>query len=193
MPHGDWPAIYGRKRDWPAVNPNPAELRTAVFIPGKSIQDHHIAERGLSPTKAALIGAKVYRNTTQNVADVTDKDIPFNSTVWDEGGFVVSSSPFTTITVPFSGIYAVAVSIEWESNPTGTRIAWLVVNGTKREAVTTNGHGSGVNVRQTLSTLRRLTQGDTLGVTVRQNSGVSLAVQAGEDNCALAADYRGPI
>lgn len=182
--------------EWPPIEPQAVDTRDATVIPDESITTEKVAE--LSVTKLTGIGIRVYNAAAANsIANASDTTVNFD-TVDFAKGFVSPTGTFTTVTIPYNGVYAVTAVIEW-ANGDMNRSTWLYVNSAKQEGDTrtagnsTSADVSGVSLaqRQTISATRAYTAGDTIGVRVNQNvsGGGALSISTGSANCSLTAVF----
>lgn len=178
-------------RQFPAVNPKTFDPRESIFIPDLSVDDAKIEE--MSPRKLRGIGIKVYLAAAAQeiTAGAAGEDITFDGIVFNEG-FAPPGATFTTVTIPYAGVYDLQAAIQWESDSNGNyRKVFFEVNGTEVEGdlrVPIN------STRCTLSATRRLSAGDTVGLHVEHDSTTDpLEMTNGEDNCSLTVIFQFPI
>lgn len=180
--------------EWPVINASPADTRESIVIPDGSIDTEKVSE--LSVTKLTGIGIRVYNAAAANSINASsDTTVNFDTVDFAEG-FDSPTGTFTTITIPYSGVYAVTAVIEWASGDM-SRSVWLYVNSSKKEGDTrTAGDSTAADVsgvalaqRQTVAATSVYTAGDTIGVRVRQNisSAGALSISTGSANCSLTA------
>jgi hypothetical protein len=178
-------------KDWPSFEPKAFDPRDATFIPSSSISDEQVNR--ISPRKLRLVGIKVYNAAASNsIATGTDTTVTFDTASYAQGFNEPSGATFTTITVPFDGVYQLIADVEWAAGTMG-RSVWFYINSTKTEGDTRSSDADSIAMRASLTTARVLIAGDTLALRVWQNSGGNLSVNTGESNCALAANYLGAI
>lgn len=183
------PVRPGINKPWPPFEPAPFDPRISTVIPDNSIEDHHV--RSISPRKVKLVGIKVYRSSDLTVADVTTTAVTYNTTSY-RSSFVAPAATFTTVEVPYTGVYLLQAAIEWDANGTNNRVAWFNVNGTQYEADTRLGTATNPT-RVTVFATRRLTAGDDVGVDVRQNTGGPLDINGGEATNSLSVVLLGSL
>lgn len=185
----EWGPVRPAIDQWPVFQPTPFDPRTSTYIPDQSVFDSHIVS--ISPRKVMNVGIKVYRSTDLTVADITTGNITYDSVVF-RNSFSDPGTSFTTVTIPYGGIYLLQAAIEWDANGTGNRIAWFDVNGTDVEADTRLGTATNPT-RITLTSIQQLAEGDTVGVDVRQNSTGNLDINGGATTNSLSIIYMGAI
>jgi hypothetical protein len=87
---------------------------------------YDVSPRTPLPEALRFHGFRVYRNSTQSIANVTPTAISWDSTDYDTDGIV--STPFTTITLlPEVRFVRVWAAVRWTSNSTGLRYIQLKV------------------------------------------------------------------
>jgi hypothetical protein len=176
--------------EFPPINPVSADPRVATEIPDGSITDSKVAA-GISPKKLAMIGAKVYMAAAQAITTgSTGELLGWDTEVFDQGNFWTSGE---TMAVPETGVYIIAAVVEFASDGTGEyRRAHIQINATDCEGATTKPL-TGVATRFTITTVRKLTAGDTIGVRVAHDKGSNLNANGGEESAALSAVFLGAI
>ncbi len=132
-------------------------------------------------------GALVRLTADESIANNTTTAIPWDATVEDVGGFWSGATP-SRPTVP-SGVARVRLTanIDWDSNTSGKRIAWIDKNGSpyagrplaEQQAVSS----SGSNTRQNIGAgPLAVAPGDYFELKVFQNSGAGRLVRSGNDS-----------
>jgi hypothetical protein len=178
--------------EWPSLEVVSTDTRQSLYIPDGSIHDRHIAD--VDPSKIAMRGIKVYNAAAANsIANATDTTVNFD-TVSFVNDFDSPTGTFTTVTIPRDGIYLVIGTIEWAAGDKA-RSVWLYVNSAKKDGDSRSSDADSMATRQTITSARKLTAGDTVALRVRQNdSGLgAISISTGEDNCALTVLYLGVI
>lgn len=192
MPKTEWRPVRPY-RTWPVFEAQPFDPRQSTFIPDRSVDDDKI--RSVSPRKVDLIGIKVHNAAASNsIADATDTTVTFDVITYVQGVTEPIGATFTTLTVPYDGVYLMLANVEWVSGD-GERSVWFYLNSVKIEGDTRESSTAAAVVRVALGTTRRLSAGDTLALRVRQAQVVpgALSINTGEDNCSLALIYLGSI
>lgn len=95
---------------------------------------------------------------------------------------------------PIAGVYAISAGAWFSANGSGRRYASIVLNGTLNiasEAVRPVSTGGAATILS-LATTRRLAPGDQVTLTVLQNSGTTLKLDAGAEHTSLALTWLGP-
>lgn len=138
------------------------------------------------PGLGTMVGAHVYHNAAQSLADNTDTALAFNSERLDSDAFhdTVTNNPRLTVPTGKGGNYMIGAVVQFASNATGFRSIFLRKNGTTGLAFTRTPAVSGVVTVIALSTPGpvALAAGDYVEVLVKQNSGGAL-------NADTAGDY----
>ena len=123
------------------------------------------------------IGARVYHNANQSIANDTNTIVTFNSERFDSDGFHSTTSNTSRLTVPYTGKYLVGANIAWDVNGTGWRRMAILKNGSTNVCnANMFSAGSGTASAQVCSALVHLAANDYVEVQVRQTSGGSLNV-----------------
>lgn len=181
------------KPEWSPLDPIKAE-GGFILPPAGAITNDHLSG-GISPTKLAGIGAKVYRSTTQAVDSLiaNGEMVSFDTVVFDEGGLWSATAP-TRLTFPFAGVYQISGYIKWEGDADGYRLGRLVVNGTT-ELVTlsNNSVGAGTATQVFVSTAYAASAGQYVELFGGHTAGNSLNIQSGQDSNFLVATFSFPI
>lgn len=175
--------------DWPILNPQTQDVNVTPLIPTNAISSDMV--RDLSVLKLQGIGIKVYRSTNQTIATGTPTDITYDTVIFNRG-FQDPGATFTTLTVPFDGVWEIAAALEWGSNATGYRDARLTVNGSIVERDSRNAT-NGIATCVSLTVIKRLTAGDTVKMNVNQNSGADRTISGTEDGNSLSLALLFPI
>ena len=179
--------------DFPPLEVAAGDTRTPTFVPDGSITDAQIAG-GISPTKLRLIGTKVYNSATQAIGDSANTVLTFDTENFDTmAGWTSGAS--SKITVAQTGIYVITANVCWDTTSFANSryIVRLPINGSLFEGDSRRGFTTAQSVRHTLSSVRKLTNGDYLEVNVNQNTGGNLNVLAGEADCSFDAVFMGTI
>lgn len=185
---GDFPPIYGG-RDFPPINPEAPSPNISPFLALDSIGPDQIRE--MDPRKLRLFGIKVYRSTDQTtIGDSTTTAVTFNAVSFNEG-FATPGATFTTVTIPFTGVYELIGQVEWNTIAAGDYAVWFYVNAAAKEGTATR--STSIFARQNISAVRRMTAGDTVGLRVRQETGGNMDLQGAEEDLALTVILLGFI
>lgn len=171
--------------EWPPIEPQAVDTRDSTVIPDGSIGDAQVDS--LSVRKLRGIGIKVYRSSAQTIADAAEDDVDFNTVDFNEG-FTAPTGTFSTVTVPYDGVYLLSCTQEWASADDAV-FAWLYVNSTKYEGDSRSSDTDALTVRVSLTAVRRLTAGDTVGVRVYQTTGANRDIAAGSSDNTLTVVF----
>lgn len=134
------------------------------FYDGTAIQE---LEAGITtPTVVAR------RVANQSIPDNVSTFITFDTQEFDNcSGY---AAPSTTITIPSLGVYSIVATGSFAINATGVRFLDIIVNGNRESGSYHFTAGSGTPAALSASLLKRCTAGDTIQVSVYQNSGGAL-------------------
>lgn len=117
------------------------------------------------------------RSADQTISNATATAVQFNTAdAWDTDAFHDPASNNTRLTVPsgLAGRYVLLGQTQWASHATGSRVAWLYLNGavTRWEADSTPAASNRVQVHGEVA----LSVGDYVEMFVYQSSGGSLVL-----------------
>jgi len=177
--------------EWPVLEAQPFDTRSSTFIPDLSVDNSKI--RNVSPTKLDLIGAKVYRTTTQSIDDATPTAISFDAEEFDAGDLWVSSAA-TKLTVPYEGIYSIVGYAEFAASATLTQArVYIYSNGAAIVKQKFLPIGAAVTTEMPIPYVGRFSAGDYLELYVRQTDSGSAALDtvAGVTGNFLSAVFLG--
>lgn len=128
------------------------------------------------------IGCRVYRTTTQAIADSTYVAVQFDNERWDTDTMHDNSTNNTRITFTTAGKYRVVANISWNNTDAdGVRQVRIVLNGSTNIAWMTNlPIATGNNFLQQVTTIYDFAATDYVELEVWQSSGSSqnMAVDA---------------
>lgn len=129
---------------------------------------------------SAFVGARVYHNAAQSIADNSLVAVAFNGEDEDSDAFHDTATNNSRLTVPagLGGMYMAFAGIEWASNNTGYREIGFRVNGTDHHMLDRKPATQGIAHREGRSALLRLDDADYIEVVVRQTSTGSLNIAA---------------
>lgn len=189
----DWRPLRPNRGDWPSSNPTTQVGDTLPLIPAAYIRNEHLAF-GISPTKFAGIGTKVYRSTTQAITTGTNTACVYDTEAFDTmDGW--SSADTDAIHVSHQGVYVITASVGWAASATGgERKARIEIDGTElvgdvKPPVTT----ASTATRHAVTAVERLAAGAVVRILVEHDVGANLNVQSGEGANSLAVIFLFPI
>ena len=116
------------------------------------------------------------RTANQSVGNASDTPITLPTEDVDSDGFHSTSVNTSRLTIPtgMGGTYMVSGNITWESNATGLRFCFPLLNGGGYNAEgVAHAAANGTATRQSFSTLMELAAGDYIEVAGRQTSGAN--------------------
>lgn len=125
---------------------------------------------------------RVFHSAAQSVNTATDTYLAFNSERFDQAGGT-SATQHDTVTnnsrliARYAGIYQITGNVNFAGNATGTRYAFIRINGTTRIASNMTTADATENPI-VVTTLYQLAVNDYVELGVRQTSGGALNVQA---------------
>lgn len=176
--------LFPDEGEWAPVNPTPTPPTNVSTIPAGSITDDKLAG-GISPLKISGVGIKVYLSAANQTIttgaageDITFDTVAFNQSFEDPG------ASFTTVSIPYTGVYLLQAAVEWSNVDTGGRTVIFEVNGTEVEGERKKANNTS---RSTVTAVRQLSAGDTVGLHVEHDVGADTDVENGEDNCSMTA------
>ncbi len=176
-------------RAWPVFEPQPFDPRQGIFIPEQSISNPQVHD--ISPRKLTGLGCKVYNSAAQAIPTATPTFLTFDTERWDQGGFFNSGVSTSKVYAPYAGIYDVVAYAEFAASAVGNYrsiVMYLNAAGGQNQLLVPIAGGS--NTQVCVSTSYRLSAGDYLQVSVKQDSGGNLNVNAGEANNFLLLNFR---
>jgi hypothetical protein len=125
-----------------------------------------------------------------------------NSEQYDIGGMFNPTAPplpppnpsrAAVLTIPVTGTYVVTAVVRWASDATGNRNLFL--NGPQPGGVRASSSVAAIvgdTTRQAVATTERFNAGDDVFMSVSQNSGAPLALDASQNQIHLSAAFIGP-
>lgn len=121
---------------------------------------------------ADAIGAHIERQANQVIPTNTDTYIQFDTEIKDDANFWAPGDN-TKLYAPNDGLYVITTSVDWESQNSGYRCAYIHVNGG-----TVAGHlDNYYDVRLVAGAVVKLTSGDFVQVQVRHNRGWNINIE----------------
>ena len=147
---------------------------------GWIVADSASATQGSSTFSGCSLGL----GTNQTITTATTTAVDWDTVVYDTDDFVaLNGSPdVSTVVIPTTGYYLLTVTIRWGSNGTGTRRVFLDIAGTAADVSNIIDTGNATLHCNNLSTVRYLTAGDEVAVSVYQDSGGNLDVTSANEN-----------
>lgn len=120
--------------------------------------------------------ARVYRTTTQTIADSTVTALTFDAERWDNASLHSTSSNTDRLVAPVAGIYAVTAHIRWDTNGTGQRLLRVKDNAGALIASASQPPVSGDVTYQSIATTVTLGASGYVTIEVYQTSGGNLGI-----------------
>lgn len=122
-----------------------------------------------------------------------------NGEQYDIGGLFDPTVNNTVLTVPVTGTYVITGAVRWTANATGSRNLFLHgptnmmgQGGIRASSSVPASTTAADTTRQSVSTTERLNAGDQVFISVAQNSGGDLALDASQNQIHLSAAFVGP-
>jgi hypothetical protein len=137
-------------------------------------------------------GARVYRSTSQSIANNTTTAIQFDTVERDDNDYADLGTNNDRLTILEAGWYVVSGSLRYAVNATGARSAWLEANGANAfgmqriQAVTT----ASTNTNLTAVGVRYFAAGDYVRLMASQSSGGALDVEYAADQAPYLSIHR---
>ena len=180
-------------QQWPVFEAQPFDPRQSTFVPARSIGNSQIAS--ISPRKVRLVGIKIYNAAAANsIVTGTDTTVTFDTISFAQDVIPPTGATFTGFRIPYDGVYLLEANIEWASEHLA-RMSWFYLNSVKIEGDTRSSAAADTAIlsRVALPATRNLMANDLLELRVRQEAGVNVSINTGQDNCSLAVVYLGTI
>lgn len=167
----------------------------AVALTAADGTSSYAARRDHVHTPRAFIGARVYNSANISIGNNSVTALTFNSERYDSDAYHDTGSNTGRLTVPSgkSGKHRIAATVIFAANATGVRAVHLRVNGTTFIAQQASlSLGGSIEAALTVMTDYDLSATDYVEVTVYQNSGGNLNVQAsGNQSPEFMIEYLG--
>ncbi len=158
-----------------------------------SVTADKLAPGAVGPDQqSAIPTARVSRTGPLDLPDDALVTVPFDREIDDPLDLHGVNAP--ALRAPIPGVYAVSAGAWFSANSSGRRYASIVLNGTLNiasEAIRPVNVGGAATI-MSLATTRRLAPGDQVTLTVLQNSGSTLKLDAGAEHTSLALTWVGP-
>lgn len=164
-------------------------VRLPVGTAGQVLRADPIAPAGLA--WSTLFGAagqssgaavRLSRSALQSIPDATPEPIDWTVEEFDTEDFYLPSSG-DRVTVDRAGKYLTTASVQWDSNATGIRQLYVVVNPDATGGGVISGYASSpalANLTLEVATVLDLAQGDEVQILVEQDSGGARDIVATE-------------
>jgi hypothetical protein len=152
-----------------------------------------LAAGAVGPSKlGTLPAARVYSATAQSILTAHTTLIAFPDEEFDNANLHDPAVDNSRLTAPIAGLYELNGALAWDPNATGSRQITLLKNLSAfvaTDVTTGNATNSDTSVSfigQTISSLVRLDAGDSVEMSARQTSGVTL-------NTVNTANHSAPV
>lgn len=131
-----------------------------------------------SPGGSSFSGCFLTKSGTQSIPNSTDTAVTFDTEYFDVGGYHDNSTNNSRITIPSGkdGYFLFLGQINYASNGTGGRYAYIVVNGTYIQQAVFSASSQSYTIAN-ISTVLSLVAGDYVQLITVQNSGGALNVE----------------
>ena len=148
-----------------------------------------------TPTAAATVGCVIYNSANYTISNATETKLTFDTEIFDTDGFHSTSTNTSRITIPTGkgGKYQVFAWGGYANNTTGYRQMEIIINngvGTPWRAGN-DSVSSANNMGLGPAGVAVLAAGDYIEVRTYQNSGGSLTLYGGANDCQFGAIYLG--
>lgn len=127
---------------------------------------------------SSFSGCFLTKSGTQSIPNSTDTAVSFDTEYFDVGGYHDNSTNNSRITIPSGkdGYFLFLGQINYASNGTGGRYAYIVVNGTYIQQAVFSASSQSYTIAN-ISTVLSLVAGDYVQLITVQNSGGALNVE----------------
>lgn len=129
------------------------------------------------------VDAYSYRGSTQAIADSTDTAITFTADRYVDT--LVRSGTQLQIPTGQAGTYLITATVSWATNATGSRLAWILKNGTTNIGQTTVAANGFYTTHQSIAVQGQFADSDYFELWVSQDSGGSVNVGDGQGHTSL--------
>lgn len=177
-----------RLRELPTQAAAPPPVLAAGAVTADKIAAGAVGAAQLS----AIPTVRVSRNGPLDLPDDALVTVPFDREVDDP--LDLHGDNGTALRAPIAGVYALSAGAWISANSSGRRYASIILNGSLNvasEAVRPVSGGGAATI-MSLATTRRLAAGDTITLSVLQNSGTTLKLDAGAEHTSLVLTWIGP-
>ncbi len=143
-----------------------------------------------SPT---FSGCSLTQSGAQTISNTTQTDLNFANETFDTDGYHSTVTNTNRITIPTgkSGYFLVTARTAFAANTTGTRINWIIKNGTTEISTVYAGAAVSDNTSVVTSAIVSLVAGDYITLNVYQTSGGSLNTVTDQFKTNFAIQYLG--
>lgn len=122
--------------------------------------------------------ARVYHSVAQSIPNAVATPLAFDSERFDTDNIHDTATNNNRLTCKTAGTYLISATVAFNANATGTRRAFIKLNGANYIAATTVPAASGIATRLNLSTLYALRVWDYVECEVFQDSGGALNIES---------------
>ena len=140
----------------------------------------YFIRRGESKEEGNAPSCNIYNSTAISITHDNTIALTFDSEKWDTDGMHSTVSNTSRITCATPGIYTVYGNVQIQSNNSGSRILSILLNGTTGIARMRITATQGAFTIMNISGQVLLDTGDYIELTVFQNSGSTLTVNAND-------------
>lgn len=168
---------------WNKLWSNDASFNDGTGIGDDAIIARHIADDVVSMYQHTdFSGCELSKSAAQSLTNSALTPITFDTEVLDTDGYHSTSSNTSRITIPKAGIYLFHGNITFAPNTTGSRFAWIQLNGVdSRHGLNGGMDPEGDDCGLSVVTLQSLSASDYVELYGFQSSGGALNVQAEND------------
>lgn len=142
----------------------------AQYLRARSAETGGLKWENAPPVGEGASGCRVYKNATQSIPDATLTALTWPVEEYDTDAYHSTSVNPSRFIVPVDGKYTVGCAIKWDSNTTGTRELYIVVNGVTATRKAGSFLPASAGLIQSVVDTLSLVAGDYIEFFVTQNS-----------------------
>jgi hypothetical protein len=138
-------------------------------------------------------GCALTQSSGQSISNTTQTDLNFDTETFDTDGYHSTATNTNRITIPSgkSGYFLVTARTGFGNNSTGTRVNWLLKNGSTYLASTFVEPNSSDPTTVTTATVVSLNATDYITINAYQSSGGSLTTVVDQGKTYFSVQYLG--
>jgi len=190
-------AIVDAKGDIIAATAADTVARLAVGTNGQTLVADSSTSTGLkwaTPASGVTFsGCSLRQSSGQSISNTTQTDLNFDTEDFDTDAYHSTSTNTNRITIPAgkSGYFVVTARIGYNNNRTGTRVGWLLKNGSTYLSSTFVQPNSSDPTTVTTATVVSLVATDYITMNAYQSSGGSLSTVVDQGKTYFSVQYLG--
>jgi hypothetical protein len=138
-------------------------------------------------------GCSLSQSSGQSISNTTQTDLTFDTETFDTDGYHSTSSNTNRITIPTgkSGYFLVTARTAFGANTSGTRINWLIKNGSTYLSTVYVGAAVADNTSVVTSAIVSLVATDYITINAYQTSGSTLTTATDQGKTNFSIQYLG--